>query len=184
MTVQLPVPTMLRTARLVMRPWDASDAPALLPVLESNVSHLRRWIPAHVATPAPLPELAERLAGFGADFLASRAWRYALFTADATSLLGEADLFPRAAHGRVPFDAADHVELGYWLDASMTGRGLATEATEALLAVAEKLPGMTRAEIRCDPRNEPSAAIPRRLGFVLASTDADTQVWEKPLARA
>lgn len=127
------IPATLRTARMLLRPWDAADAPALQPVLAANVGHLSPWIPAHVATPAPLPALAERLAGFAADFAAGRAYRYALLTPDGAQLLGEADLFPRAAVGRVPLSAADHVELGYWLDAAATGRGLATEATRALL---------------------------------------------------
>lgn len=177
-----PIPATLRTARLLLRSWTAADAPALQPVLAANVAHLGPWIPPHVATPVPLAELAERLAGFAADFAAGRAYRYALLTADGSEVRGEADLFPRAATGRVPLPAADHVELGYWLDAAVTGQGLATEATRALLAVAATLPGMTHAEIRCAVANRPSAAVPQRLGFHLAGVDADLQVWRKPLA--
>lgn len=176
------VPTTLRTSRLHMRPWDAADAPALLPVLEANVAHLGPWIPAHVSTPVPLPELAERLAGFGADFAAGRAFRWALLARDGGRVLGEADLFPRAASGRVSLDDGDHVELGYWLDAAATGQGLVTEAMRALLDVAASLPGMTHAEIRCDAANAPSAAVPRRLGFALAGVEGDTQVWRMALA--
>lgn len=176
------VPTTLRTARLLLRPWAAADAAALQPVLEANVAHLGPWIPAHVATPAPLPELAERLAGFAADFAAGRAYRYALLAPDGSRVLGEADLFPRAAGGRVPLPAADRAELGYWLDAAATGQGLATEAARALLDVAATLPGLTHAEIRCGVDNGPSAAVPRRLGFHLAGVEEEAQVWRKPLA--
>jgi len=175
------VPATLRTARLLLRPWTAADAAALEPVLAANVAHLGPWIPPHVATPVPLPELAERLAGFADDFAAGRAYRYALLTPAGTQVRGEADLFPRAAMGRVPLAAADHVELGYWLDAAATGQGLATEATRALLAVAATLPGMTHVEIRCDAANGASAAVPQRLGFHLAAVEADVQVWRKPL---
>jgi RimJ/RimL family protein N-acetyltransferase len=84
----------------------------------------------------------------------------------------------------VPLAAADHVELGYWLDAAVAGQRLATEATRALLAVAATLPRMTHAEIRCDTANAPSAAIPRRLGFHLAAIEAGGQVWRKPLVRS
>ncbi len=176
------IPATLRTARMLLRPWDAADAPALQPVLAANVGHLGPWIPAHVATPAPLPALAERLAGFAADFAAGRAYRYALLTPDGAQLLGEADLFPRAAVGRVPLSAADHVELGYWLDAAATGRGLATEATRALLGAAATVPGMGHAEIRCDVGNGRSAAVPQRLGFQLAGVEAELQIWRKSLA--
>ena len=178
-----PIPVVLQTDHLLMRPWRAADAAALEPVLAANVAHLTPWIPAHVATPLPAAALAERLEGFAADFAADRAYRYALLTPDGARVLGEADLFPRAATGRVPLAAADRVELGYWLDAAATGRGLATEATRALLDVAAALPAMRHAEIRCDTANAPSAAVPRRLGFELAAVEGETQVWRKPLAR-
>jgi [ribosomal protein S5]-alanine N-acetyltransferase len=177
-----PVPETLRTARLLLRPWNAADAVALRPVLEANAAHLGPWIPSHVATPAPLPELAERLAGFASDFTDDRAYRYALLTPDGAHLLGEADLFPRDASGRVPLAAADRVELGYWLASNATGKGLATEATRALLEMAATLPRMIHAEIRCNIANAPSAGVPQRLGFQLISRDADTQVWQKPFS--
>jgi RimJ/RimL family protein N-acetyltransferase len=176
------IPATLRTARLLLRPWRAMDAAALRPVLEANIAHLGPWIPAHVATPVPLPTLAERLTGFADDFAAGRAYRYALLTPDEARILGEVDLFPRAAAGRVPLAAADHVELGYWLDAAVTGQGLATEAARALLDLAAALPGMTHVEIRCDVANAASAAVPQRLGFQLAAVEAGGQVWRKPLA--
>jgi RimJ/RimL family protein N-acetyltransferase len=176
-----PIPVTLRTARMLLRPWDAADAPALKPVLAANVAHLGPWIPAHVATPLPLQALAERLAGFAADFAAGRAYRYALLTPDGSRVLGEADLFPRAATGRVPLAAADHVELGYWLEAAATGQGLATEATRALLHVAATVPRMSHVEIRCDVNNGPSAAVPQRLGFQLARVETGLQIWRKLL---
>lgn len=188
------VPASLCTARLRLRPWAAEDAPALLPLLEANQAHLGPWIPAHVSAPVPLPALAARLAGFADDFAAGRAFRYALLAPDGMRLLGEADLFPRSATGRVPLSDADRVEIGYWLDAAATGQGLATEAARALLDVAAMLPGVTRGEIRCDAANAPSAAVPRRLGFTLADTILDQsvvpgeppvslQIWTCPLDR-
>ncbi len=178
------VPESVRTARLLLRSWHPTDAAALAPVLEANVSHLGPWIPAHVATPLAPPALAERLAGFAADFAADRAYRFALMTPDGTQVLGEVDLFPRAASGRVALIAADRVELGYWLDTAATGRGFATEATRALLDVAATLPGLTHAEIRCDAANVPSAAVPQRLGFHLGRTEAGVQVWRRPFPSA
>jgi RimJ/RimL family protein N-acetyltransferase len=166
----MPVPSLLRTERLLLRPWRPEDAPALHPVLEANRAHLGPWIPARVAEPVPVPELAQRLAGFAADFQAAREWRYALFTPDEQRVLGEVGLFPRDEAGRVPYTAADRIEIGYWLRADCTGQGLATEAARAALEVAAALPALTQVEIRCDARNAPSAALPRRLGFALAAT--------------
>jgi RimJ/RimL family protein N-acetyltransferase len=160
----------IRTPRLLLRPWRATDAVALHPVLAANYDHLAPWIPARIADPATVELLAERLAGFAADFENAREWRYGLFTADDQTVLGEVGLYPRGATGRVPYVAADRVELGYWLRADATGQGFVTEAARAVLDVAATLERLSHVEIRCDARNAPSAAIPRRLGFSLETT--------------
>ena len=170
------VPVELRTARLVLRPWRAEDAAAMLPILETNWAHLSPWIPARVATPALVPELAERLAGFGAAFAGDREWRYGMFTNEGDRMLGEVSLFPRASSGRVPLAEADRAELGYWLRADETGRGYVTEAVGVVLELARTMPQLQQVEIRCDARNAASAAVPRRLGFTLATTLAEPGV--------
>jgi RimJ/RimL family protein N-acetyltransferase len=175
------LPETLHTPRMLMRPWRAEDATALAPILLANVAHLGPWIPSHVARPASVPALAERLAGFADDFAAGRGFRYALSTLDASRLLGEADLFPRTSERRVPLAQGDRVELGYWLDAAATGCGFATEAMHALVEIASTLPGIDRAEIRCDERNTRSAAVPARLGFTLDRVEDHLQVWSIPL---
>jgi len=178
------VPAEIRTAGLTLRPWRAEDAALLEPVLATNWEHLGPWIPRRIAEHAPVPMLAERLAGFAADFDADREWRYGMFSTDERTLLGEVALFPRSESGRVQYADADRVELGYWLRSDMTGQGFVTEAARAVLAVAAKLPQVSRIEIRCDSRNLPSAAVPRRLGFSLATSiptparsPGELQVW-------
>jgi RimJ/RimL family protein N-acetyltransferase len=179
------VPRLIHTERLVLRPFAANDAPALLPVLEANQAHLGRWIPEHVWRPAPLPELAVRLAGFAEAFDADRAWRYVIVMPDGATMLGEADLFPRNADGRVPYPESDRGEIGYWLRADVCGRGLATEAARAMLEVARSLPRIAQVIVRCDELNTASCAVPRRLGFAFADTErhgADVlQVWSLAL---
>ncbi len=175
-------PAELRTERLLLRPWRAADAAELLPILESNRDHLTPWIPARVAEPAPLPQLADRLAGFGADFAADRCWRYGVFASDMIDshggrMLGEVDLIPRDATKRVAFVDADRAELGYWLRSDAEGQGFVTEAAGALLSVAKAMPKFSRYEIRCDPRNARSGRVAERLGFTVESTTDDTQVW-------
>jgi RimJ/RimL family protein N-acetyltransferase len=62
------------------------------------------------------------------------------------------------------------------------------------LTIAAAAPRFSFAEIRCDARNERSAAVPRRLGFKLAAAlpqpggadgraPADQQVWRCALPR-
>lgn len=185
------IPREIRTDRLLLRPWSRDDAAELQPILVRDVPHLKPWIPAAVAEPASVPELAIRLAGFAADFVAERAWRFALWDAAANELLGEVDLFPRNASERVALADADRAEVGYWLRSDRTGHGLATEAVEAIIGAAAELPRFTQIEIRCDAQNVRSAALPARLGFhrysdpahgsESSTASAGLAVWTLPL---
>ena len=184
------VPTELRTERLLLRPWRASDAADLSPILEANHAHLAPWIPAHVYLPAPAATLERRLRDFGNDFAAGREWRFALRTLEGGTLLGEVSLFARNGEGRTLVARADRCEIGYWLRRDETGKGFATEAARAMLALASAEPRFAQVEIRCDARNLASSAVPRRLGFALAQTVDDAsysgppvhlQVWSSPL---
>jgi RimJ/RimL family protein N-acetyltransferase len=174
------IPSELRTERLHLRSWRETDAALLLPVLKANAEHLGGWIPAHVATPVPLPELMLRLAGFAVDFRAGRSWRFGMFSLDESDILGEVSLFTRSATGRVAAAVADRMEIGYWLAASVTGYGYATEAARAMLALATSQPGMRCAEIHCDPRNVRSAAVPQRLGFRLEPLGGNSTMSRSP----
>jgi RimJ/RimL family protein N-acetyltransferase len=59
----------------------------------------------------------------------------------------------------------DVVEIGYWLDASARGRGLAARAVSALADVAFAR-GFQRVELRIATGNEPSIGVAERAGFV------------------
>lgn len=181
-----PVPTSLRTARLLLRPWAPADAEALSALLTADAARLAPWLPARVACVAPLAELRERLAGYAADFAARRAFRYALVAFEHGGsangpLLGGADLHPRSAAGRVPIADADCLELGYWIASAGEGLGFATEAARALLEVARSLRGIAHVEARIDGRNARSIALVRRLGFRHALAESGFEVWRLPL---
>ena len=183
------VPGELRTRRLLLRRWRPSDAASLQPVLAANVAHLKPWIPWRVAEPLDTEPLGVRLGEFAAAFDETREWRYGLFALDDDAVIGEVSLFPRNGAGRVPIDAADHLEIGYWVRADRTGEGLATEAARAARDLAATIAGISRITIHCDERNAASAAIPRRLGFHLATVVAEelsspgrmprVQIWEQ-----
>lgn len=188
------LPGQLATPRLLLRRWRTTDAAALESILAANFGHLGPWIPRKVAEPADREELATRLAGYSRAFDESREWRYALLEIESADLVGEVSLFPRNEGGRVSFDVADAIEIGYWLRADATGLGYATEAAQAAVGLATRFSGIGRLTMYCDERNTKSAAIPRRLGFVLAHTIdlppgaavgacSRLQVWEHRLRR-
>lgn len=56
-------------------------------------------------------------------------------------------------------------EIGYWIGGDYEGKGLVTVACRALLDHAFSDLGLQRVQIRVEPANERSKAIPKRLGF-------------------
>lgn len=178
---QFHMPARVETARLLLRPYEPADAPTLKAAIDENLEHLLPWIPWAQYEPSTLEQIEQRIAGFAVDFRDGPNWGFAIFRRDDGRLLGgigfHARIGPRA------------LEIGYWLDRTTTGHGYATEAVESLTRVAFDFPEVERLEIRVDPRNAPSAAIPRRLGYLHVATleknftalpgpPRDTMVWE------
>ncbi|WP_051731754.1 GNAT family N-acetyltransferase [Kitasatospora phosalacinea] len=136
-----------------------ADAPALNAAVIANLAHLRPWMPwaRQVPTLAESEQLSvrgETAWEEGTDFL------YLLgLDADPASVIGAFGLHSRIGSGAL--------EIGYWVDREHTGRGLATAAARVLTGAALALPGVTRTEIHCDEANAASAAVPRKLGYVL-----------------
>ena len=170
-------PRVLDLDDIVLRVWSTSDAAALRSALDASEAHLRAWTPWVVDGRVPGLSLEERLARHTADFEGGMEWVYGIFHPTAGEVLGGCGLYPRIGPGAV--------ELGYWLATGHTGRGFATRAAAALTRVAFMDASIDRVEIRCDPRNVPSARVPQRLGYRLVDSPPDAaglQVWR--LARA
>ncbi|HEU0118363.1 MAG TPA: GNAT family protein [Alphaproteobacteria bacterium] len=55
--------------------------------------------------------------------------------------------------------------LGYWIGAPYANQGFMTEATQLVLDFAFYTLRLHRVEASCLPRNEPSKALLKRLGF-------------------
>lgn len=187
-------PATITTERLELRRWRPVHAQSLKAALDASVRHLASWIPWRIAEPAPVEALERRLAQHASDFDAGKEWIYAIFEPGDDVVLGAVGMYPRDATTRAMYPNADRLELGYWLHIDATGRGYATEATRAMLPLGESLDGIRHFEIRCDPRNAPSAAVPRRLGFTHDSTEIhppkvptdvanETMIWVRRVER-
>lgn len=66
--------------------------------------------------------------------------------------------------------AVPKFEIGYWVRTPYAGQGYITEAVAAITAFVFTTLGGQRVEIRCDAKNERSAAVARRGGFTLEGT--------------
>ena len=112
------------------------------------------------ATPAGISVEAQhrRLSGRAHAWGSSSDYEYGIFRAEGT-LVGGCGL-----HRRIGPSA---LEIGYWVHAAHTRRGIATAAAGALTAAGFALRGVERMEIHCDEANLSSAAVPPKLGYRL-----------------
>lgn len=158
-----------------LRPQDAED---FIQAVADNALHLSDWVPW-----ADDPQARQAKAeGADADWLADRAYVYALRLEPTGQIIGGLGLYRRVGEGAI--------ELGYWVAADHTGTGLASAAVSALASVAIALADIERLELHIDQANVPSSALARRLGFRLARvyaydpvTPAQSgrmQVWLRP----
>ena len=157
--ILLDVPDRLTTERLLLRAARAGDGVEVNQAIHDSFERLRQWM--HWATYRPEAEETEAFERQAeADFLCRSQFTFNAFLRDAGPFIGSIALFN--IDWSVP-----KLEIGYWLRTGYEGRGLMTEAVAALVDLAFATLAMHRVEIRCDPRNQRSAAIPERLGFAL-----------------
>lgn len=179
--MELPPPARIETSRLVLRPWEVADAQRLKDAIDANLEHLRAWMPWAMTEPSELEAVALRIETFRQSFATGTEWVFAIFSRGESRVIGGIGLHPRIGLGAV--------EIGYWAQRHETRQGYITEAVKALTAVAFASPEIERVQIRCDPANVGSAAVPRRLGYTHIATLAadsltplgaprDTMVWE------
>src|SRR5204863_353260 len=124
-----------------------------------------------VRTLKPLDEeaLLAAAAKTGRVVIIQEAPRVCGFAAELAAMLAEKAILDLQA--RVLRVTGQHrrdegsLEIGYWVRSHLAGRGFATEAAAALTRVAFELCGTERVDIRCDPDNAASRAIPRKLGY-------------------
>jgi RimJ/RimL family protein N-acetyltransferase len=148
----------IETERLLLRPLDpATDVEALLGY--QSRPDVCRYIPYE---PRTREQLVERLSDPARNRStleeAGQVVSLAVVERATGTLVGDVILFWHSAEHRGG-------EIGYVLNPDHTGRGYATEAARALLALAFDGLGLHRVIGRIDARNHASAAVLRRLGM-------------------
>jgi RimJ/RimL family protein N-acetyltransferase len=157
-----PAPYRIETERLVIRCYEPGDATLLKEAIDSSLEHLQPWMPWALDEPQALEQKAELVGFFRSSFAAGENFTYGIFGTDEAELLGGTGLHPRVGPGGL--------EIGYWVRASATRRGIVTESTAALTRVGLEICEADRIEIRIEPRNRASTGVPRKLGFVEEAT--------------
>ncbi len=148
----------LRGDRVVIRPYREEDAQTLLDAINESRDHLRPWMPwanDHQSVEETRTWIVRSLA----ERLLRESFNLSIWEIASDRLLGAIGLHPRGWDSRA-------FEIGYWVRASAQGHGYVSEAVRLLTDYAFAVLSATRVAIHCDARNQRSAAVAERLGFV------------------
>ena len=156
------LPAEFRGERVLLRPFRDDDAPVLWDAVDSSRPHLKAWMPWVNDHDSP---------DFSREYIRKMHAKWTLREDLPMGIWRQSDARLLGATGLHRIDwAVPAMEIGYWLRPDAEGSGYATEAAKLVARFAFDLLKAERVEIRCDALNLPSAAIPRRLGFVHEAT--------------
>jgi ribosomal-protein-serine acetyltransferase len=148
----------LRGERVIVRPYRESDAQSLFEAVAESRDHIRPWEPFADAHQS-VEESQDLVIRWMAQWLLREYLAVGFWDQASGRYLGSSGLRPRDWE-------LGYFEIGYWIRASETGHGYVTEMVKLLTDYAFTHLHARRVEIRCNERNERSAAVARRLGFV------------------
>lgn len=151
----------IETDRLVIRCWDPADAALMDEAVGRSRESLVPWLP-WAAKERKHAETVATLRRFRSNFDRDDDYVYAILDPDEVEVVGGTGL-----HRRV---GPDGLEIGYWIDVRHQGRGLATEATRALVKTGFELFDIVRIDIRCDEHNAASRRVVEKVGFTYEGT--------------
>ena len=144
-------------ADVMLRELTKDDAVALANAYRRNREHLAPWDPAR-------PEEF-----YTEEWHKERLWAQVLENSTGralhTVLESDGEIVGRLNLTDIVRGAFESGNVGYWLDARLTGRGLMTGAIEALVAHARDELGLHRLQAATLPHNEASQAVLTRIGF-------------------
>ncbi|NJN51713.1 MAG: GNAT family N-acetyltransferase [Gammaproteobacteria bacterium] len=153
------VPAELLTERLLVRAPRPGDGEVINAAIVESFAELHAWMPwARTQPSIELSELWVRRSAI--EFAQREDLPMLLFDRLDGSLVGASGLH------RIAWDVP-RFEIGYWARTSCVGRGYITETVRALTLLCFERFGAARVEIRMDPTNVRSRAVPHRLGFTL-----------------
>jgi RimJ/RimL family protein N-acetyltransferase len=165
----LPIPDMWVGRRVLVRPYEITDAAALMEAVAESREELRPWMPWAEAHQT-LEEAMDWCARSKADWITRRNMNMGIWqhcADDASDPMSMAHVYVGGSgFHRMNWDARNF-EIGYWRRTGAGGRGLVTESTRVLTRAAFEELNANRVEIRCDSRNTASRAVAERCGFVL-----------------
>jgi RimJ/RimL family protein N-acetyltransferase len=160
----------LLTPRLLLRPFEISDAPTI-----ERLAGSREVANTTLTIPHPYP------AGGGGEWIATHASKWERRESFALAIT------PRSAPGELLGTISLtmsmkhlHGEIGYWIALEQWGQGYATEAARAVIGYAFDALGLHRIEAQHFARNRASGRVMQKLGMRREGTHRDAYIrWGK-----
>lgn len=153
----------LSTERLVLRPPQLTDAPAMQQYYISNRHHFQPWQPIRPAGYFGLTAIEQRIAYVEQERLAGRALHFMVLTQGTEDtpeeIVGECNF------SNIVLGVFQACHLGYALAVQAQGKGLMTEALRVAIAYVFDELGLHRIMANYLPHNERSARVLATLGF-------------------
>jgi len=144
----------LRDGDLVLRPWAEEDVPAL--VAACNDREIARWIPV-----IPSPYTAEDARAF----IGGQSRAVPEYTVPEHSFAVTIDGVLAGAIGMSVNSMNYRGRIGYWVGASVRGRGVCTRALRLLSRFALDELELQRLDLITDPDNVASQRVAEKVGF-------------------
>lgn len=155
------LPETISGERTVLRKQHPDFAAPMFAHIDRDRDRLARFLPWAQAT-----KTIDDTRGFikmsEEKWAAGELFNYGVFDKDNDEYLGNIGLLSILWEH-------DCCEIGYWIASCHEGKGFMSDAVRALEKTCFAA-GFHRIEIRCDPRNARSAAVPQRLGYRLDGT--------------
>jgi RimJ/RimL family protein N-acetyltransferase len=151
-----------QTERLLLRPYERSDADEVAAAIEESRAALEKWTP-HIASHRTPNEVARGLDGLQRAWSTRRKLVYAMFDRRKAAFVGEVGLYTIDWTGAV-------ASIGVWLRKSACGHGFGREGFSALATEALQVLELRALEARVHPQNLRSRHLVERSGFELEGT--------------
>ncbi|MER5430402.1 GNAT family N-acetyltransferase [Streptomyces sp. NPDC002588] len=155
---KIPQPVLTTGDGLDLRPWRASDAPAVHAAFQDPLMH--QW---HIRAADSEEEVAGWITEWQESWGTEKSAQWAVADADTGLLLGRVAL-------RAIVLVEGLAEVAYWTTAAARGRGVAPRATTALTRWALDEIGFHRLELMHATANEASCRVAAKAGYTLEGT--------------
>ncbi|KTD53446.1 multifunctional nucleotidyltransferase/glutamate rich protein GrpB/ribosomal protein alanine acetyltransferase [Legionella santicrucis] len=155
---------MIETSRLILRPPQIGDALPLNQAVNRSLEALQRWMPW--ATDPSLETTAIFVKDAVTQWQAPHPTQFPMVVVlRENNLIIGGSGYNEKSNFEVPM-----FEIGYWLDTTYVGLGLATELVQALTRHAFEKLNAIRVQICMQKENTKSIRVAEKCGFILEAT--------------